>query len=116
MIFKKASFGIVLAGLAVVAMTASADAQAPKPKPRPLNSVNSSYMAGPHTRVYVTRRSWLDMGTEVNPGDRKYTDYAFPPGQSTYYNAIPPYGSAGPRRPLNSPSDMGGFPLSFPIQ
>jgi hypothetical protein len=72
-------------------------------------------MAGPNTRVYITRRSWLDMGTEVLPGDRKFTDYAFPPGQSAFYSTIPPYGSAGPRRPLNPPSDMGGYPLGIPI-
>jgi len=34
------------------------------------------------TRVYVTTRSWLDAGTEVLPGDRKFTDYAFPPSRS----------------------------------
>src|SRR3954453_5263870 len=41
---------------------------------------------GPHPayqqgrpRVYVTTRSWLDAGTEVLPGDRKFQDYAFPP-------------------------------------
>ncbi len=28
-------------------------------------SPNSSYMAGPRTRVFVTRRSWLDAGTEI---------------------------------------------------
>ena len=40
---------------------------------------NSSYQQGPHTRIYVTKRSWLDAGVEVLPGDRKFTDYAFPP-------------------------------------
>jgi len=25
----------------------------------------------------VTKRSWLDAGTEVLPGERKFTDYAF---------------------------------------
>src|SRR6201985_110041 len=39
---------------------------------------NVSYQQGPHTRLYVPKRSWLDAGTEVLPGDRKYTDYAFP--------------------------------------
>ncbi len=38
-----------------------------------------SYQQGPRTRVYVTKRSWLDAGTEVLPGDRKFSDYAFPP-------------------------------------
>ena len=40
---------------------------------------NVVYQQGPHTRVYVTKRSWLDAGVEVLPGDRKFTDYAFPP-------------------------------------
>jgi hypothetical protein len=31
------------------------------------------------TRITVTRRSFLDAGTYVIPGDRKFTDYAVPP-------------------------------------
>ena len=33
----------------------------------------------PRARVTVAPRSFLDAGTEVRPGDRKFTDYAFPP-------------------------------------
>jgi hypothetical protein len=33
----------------------------------------------PRSRVLVMRRSFLDAGTEVSPGQRKFTDYAFPP-------------------------------------
>ena len=29
------------------------------------NGPNVSYQQGPHTRVYVTKRSWLDAGVEV---------------------------------------------------
>jgi len=36
---------------------------------------NVVYQQGPHTRIYVTTRSWLDAGTEVLPGDRKFLDY-----------------------------------------
>jgi hypothetical protein len=32
------------------------------------------------TRITVRRRSYLDAGTEVLPGERKYNDYALPPG------------------------------------
>ena len=35
---------------------------------------------GPRTRLYISKRSWLDAGTEVLPGERKFTDYAFPVG------------------------------------
>lgn len=44
------------------------------------------YHAGPRTRIYVSRRSWLDLGTEVLPGDRKFTDYAIP---VTNFSAYP---------------------------
>ena len=33
----------------------------------------------PRARVVVVPRSFLDAGTEVRPGDRKFLDYAFPP-------------------------------------
>ena len=33
-------------------------------------------------RVTVQKRSFLDGGTEVLPGQRKFSDYAFPPGYS----------------------------------
>lgn len=33
----------------------------------------------PRTRVVVERRSFLDAGTDVAPGERKFLDYALPP-------------------------------------
>src|SRR5207247_1667181 len=33
----------------------------------------------PRSRVVVAPRSFLDAGTEVRPGERKFTDYAYPP-------------------------------------
>jgi hypothetical protein len=73
---------------------------------------NASYRSGPHTRVYVTKRSWLDAGTEVLPGDRKFTDYAFPPRYSfARENGSRPID----RQPLNPPSDLGGYPRTIPL-
>jgi hypothetical protein len=73
---------------------------------------NVSYQQGPHTRIYVTRRSWLDAGTEVLPGDRKFSDYAFPPSRSFgMENNNRPLD----RQPLNPPSDLGGYPQGFPL-
>lgn len=73
---------------------------------------NSSYRAGPHTRIYVTKRSWLDAGTEVLPGDRKFTDYAFSPGYSfARENRNRPLD----RQPLNPAWDMGGYPWAIPL-
>ena len=37
------------------------------------------HRTAPRARVTVAPRSFLDAGTEVRPGDRKFTDYAFPP-------------------------------------
>jgi hypothetical protein len=76
---------------------------------------NVVYQQGPHTRVYITTRSWLDAGTEVLPGDRKFTDYAFPspfgyPDFARENNNRPI-----DRQPLNPPSDLGGEPTKFPL-
>lgn len=76
---------------------------------------NVSYQQGPRTRIYVTRRSWLDAGTEVLPGDRKFSDYAFPPAIG-----YPSFGRENnnrpiDRQPLSPPSDLGGYPQSFPL-
>ncbi len=79
------------------------------------NGPNVSYQQGPHTRIYVTKRSWLDAGVEVLPGDRKFTDYAFPPAIG--YPSFARENNNRPidRQPLNPPSDMGGYPQSFPL-
>ena len=79
------------------------------------NGPNVSYQQGPRTRVYVTKRSWLDAGVEVLPGDRKFTDYAFPPDIG-----YPSFGRENnnrpiDRQPLNPPSDLGGEPTKFPL-
>jgi hypothetical protein len=76
------------------------------------NGPNISYQSGPLIRIYVTKRSWLDAGTEVLPGDRKFTDYAFPPGYSFGQDNI---NRPLDRQPLNPPSDMGGFPRLMPL-
>ena len=78
------------------------------------NGPNRSYQQG-RTRVYVTTRSWLDAGTEVLPGDRKFMDYAFPPAIG-----YPSFGRENlnrpiDRQPLNPPSDMGGYPEQIPL-
>ena len=77
---------LLLAAGAVVAASFAVTANAQSPRSyddrgRPYygsNGPNVSYQQGPHTRIYVTKRSWLDAGTEVLPGDRKFLDYAFP--------------------------------------
>jgi hypothetical protein len=54
-------------------------------------------------RVTVQKRSFLDAGTEVLPGQRKFTDYAFPPGYSPTSSFD--YTSGNVRGPLIGPWD-----------
>ncbi len=114
-------FAALLAATAVAAVSlGAADASAQQPKKKYYGPVrgystnpNYSYMSGPRTRVYVTRRSWLDAGTEVLPGERKFTDYAFPPGYN--YNRNFNRLNQG-RNPLSdTPYDLGGYPAAFPL-
>lgn len=76
---------------------------------------NRVIQQGPNTRVYITTRSWLDAGTEVLPGDRKFQDYAFPPELG--YPSFSRENRQRPidRQPLNPPSDLGGYPQRFPL-
>jgi hypothetical protein len=81
----------------------------------PTGGPNVSYQQGPHTRIFISKRSWLDGGTEVLPGDRKFTDYAFP---SEY--GYPSFGRENnnrpiDRQPLMTPTDLGGYPRAFPL-
>lgn len=114
---------ILLAAVALVAAgSAPASAQSKQQKydkdGRPYygaSGPNRSYQQGPRTRVYVTTRSWLDAGTEVLPGDRKFQDYAFPPAIGYPSFARENLNRPIDRQPLNPPSDMGGYPERIPI-
>jgi hypothetical protein len=75
---------------------------------------NAVYQQG-RTRIYVSRRSWLDGGTEVNPGDRKFTDYAFPPAVGYPSFARENLNRPIDRQPLATPADVGGYPQNFPL-
>jgi hypothetical protein len=76
---------------------------------------NVVYQQGPRTRIYVIKRSWLDGGTEVNPGDRKFADYAFPPAIGYPTFARENNNRPIDRQPLSTPSDVGGYPTAFPL-
>jgi hypothetical protein len=110
---------VLLAAVAVLTMTvAPASAQQTQMK----YDKNGRVTYGPggpnrvvqqgNTRVYITTRSWLDAGTEVLPGDRKFQDYAFPPttsfGQQNNNRPLD-------RQPMNPASDMGGYPQRIPL-
>lgn len=120
--FPAVKLAVLLAAVVAVGLdTTQASAQKPKydnngrPSYGP-GGPNVSYQQGPHTRIYVTKRSWLDAGVEVLPGDRKFTDYAIPP--EIGYPSFGRENNNRPidRQPLNPPSDMGGYyPKNFPL-
>ena len=115
-------FSLLLSAIAVVALSvAPASAQQTRLKYDRDGRVtygpqgpNRSYQQGP-TRVYVTTRSWLDAGTEVLPGDRKFQDYAFPPAIGYPSFARENLNRPIDRQPLNPPADLGGYPTRFPL-
>lgn len=119
------TFAVLLSAVAVVAVTLAAPADAATKKKTRVNDravaysasgPNVSYQSGPRTRVFITKRSWLDAGVEVLPGDRKFTDYAYPQGETFARGNL---NRPLDRSPLNPPSDFGygdsyeprGFPL-----
>jgi hypothetical protein len=76
---------IYAAGLCVAVMAVTAIAVAPvdaatKKKQQVYTTAPDRPVTRPRARVTVAPRSFLDAGTEVLPGERKFTDYAFPVG------------------------------------
>lgn len=113
---------MLLAATALVAVSATSAGAQSRPKydkdgritygPQGPNRV---YQQGPRTRVYVSTRSWLDAGTEVLPGDRKFQDYAFPPDLGYPTFARENNNRPIDRQPLNPPADLGGYPQRIPL-
>jgi hypothetical protein len=115
-------FALLVAAGAMIAIGLASSANA-EPAPqydrrgRPVygnNGPNVVYQQG-RTRIYVSKRSWLDGGTEVLPGDRKFNDYAFPPAIGYPTFARENNNRPIDRQPLSTPSDVGGYPTRFPL-
>jgi hypothetical protein len=66
---------VAVAGLAFTAPPAGA-----APKKKSVANQTQVVVASRGRRIRVAPRSFLDGGTEVLPGDRKFMDYAVPPG------------------------------------
>jgi hypothetical protein len=99
------------AALALVVLASSAEAQQQRryyrDRTERITMVDENGRV--RTRIRVQPRSYLDGGTEVLPGERKFTDYAFPP---TYMNGSPsaawdPTGTH--RSPLPMPGQLPGY-------
>ena len=72
------------------------------------------------TRVIVIpRRSYLDTGTEVSPGDRSFRDYAFQPagdpGRTNWVGGGPDLSGNGNYFPVVGPFSVPGFNPNTPF-
>src|SRR5215467_1541901 len=65
----------------IIAMTAFAAPPVGAQQPQKSVARKSRVVVASRTRIRVAPRSFLDGGTEVLPGERKFMDYAFPAGE-----------------------------------
>jgi hypothetical protein len=77
----KRTAAVIIAAACVVAFAAPADA-APRKRQRVMtyDTEGRLVQVAPRARITVRKRSYLDAGTEVLPGERKFNDYALPVG------------------------------------
>ncbi len=100
------------AGLCVVAVTAFAVPSVEAQTGRYVTTTKRVTKAQrPGARVTVAPRSFLDAGTEVKPGERKFTDYAFPPGYTSSTGTVTNIGGkvGWARDPFMEPFQLPGF-------
>jgi hypothetical protein len=99
---------------AVIAVTAfMAPAAEAAQKKRVVSQTRQRVVANPpRARITVQRRSFLDAGTEVLPGERKFTDYAIPPGYSP--TSVFENQAGHHRSPLPGPFDLPGRDNPWP--
>jgi hypothetical protein len=90
-----ACFGALVIAITTVAVP-TADAQSETTTARKKRAAAAERA---RTRVVVQPRSFLDYGTNVVPGERKFTDYVFPPGYgpgSVQGGVVTTYGNGRP--------------------
>ena len=109
MCWKLGTTGFVASvSAALLLASLSVEAQTQTKKKRVVEGQSEAVVASkPRTRVTVPPRSFLDAGTHVQPGERKFMDYAFPPGYSVLDSSLEP-GRDFRRQPLNDPWDIPG--------
>jgi hypothetical protein len=106
----KAIGGVMLA-LAVAAGSAYAQTNRPadgataKRSAQAAPAKRTRVAARPGTRVVVTKRSFLDAGTEVKPGERHFNDYVYYPGYNVWSAT-----NIDPMNSHNSPPDPFWLP------
>lgn len=113
-----AAFGIaaLLTGFGLPAQDAAAAQKSGKPAVSDVSSQRATprkakRRVASRPRITVRRRSYLDAGTDVLPGERKFMDYALPPNHSPLSVLGP--GRGYDRQPLNGPWDVPGGSFSW---
>ena len=97
-------FGLVIFGLAA----APANAQTRRVVADGTRITTTDESGRTRTRIVVQQRSFLDGGTEVLPGQRKFTDYVNPWGSSPLASLVEGTNLGGIRYPLPGPLDLAG--------
>ena len=112
---KTRAVGLCLAIIALAMLAVPPVEAAPKKRPVVYTTQPDPPINRPRARVTVVPRSFLDAGTEVLPGDRKFTDYAFPPAVGYPSFARENLNRPIDRQPLSPPADLGGYPQRIPL-
>ena len=98
---------------AVIAVTAFASPPAEAAAKKRVAANRSEVVPSrPRARITVPARSFLDAGTRVLPGERKFTDYALPPGYSPV--SVIDNRAGSHRGPLPGPFDLPGRDNPWP--
>ncbi len=109
---KACAAGFCAVALAAVMAVPSADAASRK-RTYGYSSSRVASVDRPRARIRVAPRSFLDAGTEVLPGERKFTDYAFPASGNAGIGITAVTNTGGrvgwARDPLMQPFQLPGF-------
>src|SRR5262245_22047358 len=108
------SFAAALCAAVIAAAASGAPAAAqtePKKKQYVAATTRTATTTRPRARVVGAPRSFLDAGTEVKPGERKFTDYAYPPNYQGPTGVIPNIGGrvGWDVSPFTQQPYLGGF-------
>jgi hypothetical protein len=107
MMMKACAAGICAFAIALTAIAVPPASAATRHKRYVYTTSTRVAASRARSRIVVMPRSFLDAGTEVLPGERKFTDYAFPPTHNPLDVVQNTGGRVGwHRSPLPGPFDL----------
>ena len=109
---KAYAAGLCAAVIAATALAVSPVEAQTSQTAKKYTTTRSAKADRPRARVVVAPRSFLDAGTEVRPGERKFTDYAYPVGNAGLgINAVTNTGGrvGWDTNPFMTGPELGGF-------